>query len=85
MQVELYCQSCQSRFVAPPETPAVEVLEQMIDEGPWFALAEGETFEDMIFAALSSRGAICCPSCRRPVAVSEESLGDMAMSLLAQS
>jgi hypothetical protein len=84
MQVELYCQVCCDRFVAPPEMPAVEVLERMIDEGPWFALGEGETFEDMIFAALSSRGAICCPECHRPVSVSEESLGQMAMGLLAQ-
>ena len=47
--------------------PAMEVLARMIDEGPWFALAEGETFEDMIFAALTSRGAICCPDYCRPV------------------
>jgi hypothetical protein len=85
MQVELYCQPCDNRFVAPPETPALDVLERMIDDGPWFALAEGETFEDMIFAALTSRGAICCPDCCRPVSISEESLGQVSMDLLAQS
>ena len=84
MQIELFCQRCCNRFTAPPDTPALEVLERMIDDGPWFALGEGETFEDMIFAALTSRGAICCPDCGRPVAVSEESLGDMAMTLLTQ-
>jgi hypothetical protein len=84
MQVELFCQGCSNRFVAPPETPALEVLERMIDSGPWFALGEGETFEDMIFGALTSRGAICCPECCRPVSVSEESLGQVAMGLLAQ-
>ena len=41
MQIELYCQPCENRFVAPPETPALEVLERMIDDGPWFALGEG--------------------------------------------
>jgi len=84
MMIELFCQACNNRFVAPPETPALEVLERMFDEGPWFALGEGETFEDMIFTALTSRGAICCPDCLRPVSVSEESLGKMAMKLLAQ-
>jgi hypothetical protein len=84
MQVELSCQGCNNRFVAPPDTPALEVLERMIDEGPWFALGEGQTFEDMIFTALTSRGAILCPDCCRPVCVSEESLGQVAMNLLAQ-
>jgi hypothetical protein len=84
MQIELFCERCCNRFVAPPETPALEVLERMIDDGPWFALGEGETFEDMIFAALTSRGSICCPDCLRPVSVSEESLGQAAMHLLAQ-
>ena len=85
MQIELYCQVCCTRFVATPETPAQEVLDRMIDDGPWFGLAEGETFEDMIFAALTARGAIRCPECCRPVSVSEESLGQMAMNLLTQA
>jgi hypothetical protein len=84
MQIELYCHECACRFAAPPETAADEILERMTDEGPWYALGEGETFEDMIFAALASRGAIRCPECSRPVSVSEESLGQLAMEMLAQ-
>lgn len=84
MQIELFCERCSNCFIAPPSTPALEVLTRMMDEGPWFALGEGETFEDMIFTALTSRGAICCPDCLRPVSVSEESLGRVAMDLLAQ-
>jgi len=53
----------------------------MTDEGPWFGLAEGETFEDMIFAALTSRGAIRCPECAGTVAVSEESLAELDREL----
>jgi hypothetical protein len=84
MQIELFCQRCCQRFIAPPETPALEVLRRMMDDGPWFALGEGETFEDMIFTALTSRGSISCPDCLEPVSVSEESLGQAAMDLLAQ-
>jgi hypothetical protein len=84
MQIELFCEGCCNRFIAPPETPALDVLQRMMDDGPWFALGEGATFEDMIFTALTSRGAICCPDCLRPVSVSEESLGQVAMDLLAQ-
>jgi hypothetical protein len=84
MQVELFCQGCCNRFVAAPDTPALEVLERMIEDGSWFPLGEGATFEDMIFAALTSRGAISCPECYRPVSVSEESLGQAAKGLLAQ-
>jgi hypothetical protein len=84
MQIELSCLGCNNRFTAPPETPALDVLQRMMDNGPWFALGEGETFEDMIFTALTSRGSICCPDCLKPVSVSEESLGRVAMDLLAQ-
>lgn len=82
MQVELYCPDCRCRFAAAPDTPAAEVLDQMIAEGPWYALGDGETFEDMIFNTLTSRGAIRCPGCHEPVSVSEESLGQLAMEVL---
>jgi hypothetical protein len=55
----------------------------MIDEGPWFALAEGKTFEDMIFAALVRRGKIRCPECGKPVSIHEESLGELTRTPLA--
>jgi hypothetical protein len=55
----------------------------MIDEGPWYALGDGETFEDMIFAAVTSRGAIYCPECGQPVSISEESLGRLSLEMLA--
>jgi len=78
MQIELHCPRCACHFTAPPDTPGSEILDRMVDEGPWFALGEGDTFEDMIFAALTARGRICCPDCREAVCVSEETLGQMA-------
>ncbi len=84
MQIELYCPGCGCRFVAPPEASMAEVMERMTEEGPWFGLGDGETFEDMIFTALTERGAIGCPDCGQPVSVSEESLGKLAMEMLAQ-
>jgi len=83
MQVELFCPQCACRFAAHPDTPAAEVLDRMTEEGPWYALGDGETFEDMIFAALTSRGVIRCPECGDPVSVSEESLGHLAMQVLS--
>jgi hypothetical protein len=62
---------------------ADEVLARMTDEGPWYALGDGETFEDMIFTALATRGVIRCPECCRPVNITEESLGRMALEMLA--
>ena len=84
MQVELRCADCLCSFKAPPETPAAEVLNQMIEEGLLYALGDGATFEDMIFAALTSRGAIRCPECGQPVSISEESLGRLTQEVLAQ-
>jgi hypothetical protein len=83
MQVELYCTQCRCRFAAPPDTPAAAILERMAEAGPWYALGDGETFEDMIFASLMAHGAIRCPECGDPVAVSEESLGRLTMEVLA--
>jgi hypothetical protein len=82
MQVELYCPHCGCSFSASPDTPAAEILDRMADEGPWYALGDGETFEDMIFSTLFSCGSIRCSECGEPVSVSEESLGQLAMEVL---
>jgi hypothetical protein len=78
MQIHLHCPHCACHFSAAADTPAAEVLDRMTDDAPWFALAEGETFEDMVFAALASRGRILCPECRGEILVGGESLGRMA-------
>ena len=82
MQVELYCPQCDCRFAESPDTPAAEVLDRMADDGPWYALGDGETFEDMIFSTLTAEGEIDCAQCGEPVHVSEESLGQLAMEVL---
>ena len=84
MQIELHCEHCFCCFAASPDTPAEEVLERMTEDGPWYALGDGETFEDMIFGALTSRGVIHCPDCGEPAGVSEESLGNVTMELLSR-
>jgi hypothetical protein len=71
MQIELRCPGCPCHFRAAGDCPADEVIDRMIDEGPWFALARGETFGAMVFAALAARGRIYCPDCGREVSVSE--------------
>ena len=82
MQIELYCPTCACRFVAPPDTPAAEVLDRMTEDGPWYALGDGETFEDMIFATLFSCGHVRCSECGESVHVTEETLGQLTMEVL---
>jgi hypothetical protein len=82
MLVELCCSHCGNRFAADPEAPSAEVIERMAEEGPWYALGDGETFEDMIFATLFSYGAIRCMECGEQASVNEESLGQLAMEVL---
>lgn len=84
MQIELFCDACACRFVAPPDASADEVTDRMFDKGPWYALGDGETFEDMIFATLTEHGHIACPECGDDASVSEESLGRVAMSMLSR-
>lgn len=83
MQIELLCPACSGNFLAPPQTCAGEIRDRMLQGGQWYALGEGETFEDMIFSQLTEEGAIFCPDCGAAVHVSEESLGRMAMEVLA--
>jgi hypothetical protein len=84
MRVELYCPSCGCSFAAEPDTPAAEVLDRMAEDGPWYALGDGETFEDMIFSTLFARGMIRCSECGGPVSVTEQSLGRLAMEVLGR-
>jgi hypothetical protein len=82
MQVELFCPHCHCRFAAEPETPAAEVLNRMAEDGPWYALGDGETFEDMIFSTLFACGTIRCSECGEAVSVTEQSLGQLTMEVL---
>jgi hypothetical protein len=82
MRVELYCPQCGCRFAAAPDTPAAEVLDRMAEDGPWYALGDGETFEDMIFSRLFASGEIRCSECGGPVTVTEESLGQLTLEVL---
>jgi hypothetical protein len=72
MDIHLHCPQCGNHFSAPADTPAAQVLDRMTDDAPWFALAEGETFRDMVQAALNARGKILCPDCRIEVCVGGE-------------
>jgi hypothetical protein len=83
MDIELFCTTCGSHFVAPAHARENEIHERMTDDGAWYDLGDGHTFEDMIFSTLTQRGAICCPRCGDLVHVSEESLGQVAMAMLA--
>lgn len=84
MRIELCCPQCGCCFSAPPETPSEEVLDRMAEEGPWYALGDGETFEDMIFATLFACGNIRCAECGEPASVTEESLGQLAQEVLGR-
>jgi hypothetical protein len=82
MQIELSCPSCFCRFAAPADTAGEEIVDRMFGGGLCYALGDGETFEDMIFSTLTERGDIHCPKCGDAVQVSEESLGQLALSML---
>jgi len=74
LHIHLRCPRCPCRFSADAHTPAAEILERMTEDAPWFTLAEGERFEDMVFAALKQRRGVLCPRCRGTVVVGGESL-----------
>ena len=61
-----------------------EAMSRIFPEVPGFALGDGETFEDMIFTALDDDRTTDCPTCGETMQVSEESLGQLALSMLAR-
>ena len=71
MEIELQCPCCPCRFAAASETPAEIILDRMTEDGPWFALGDGDTFEEMIGAAIERRGRIRCPECGEAVVIHE--------------
>ena len=74
MQIEMSCPSCFGGFGALPDSGTSEILTWMVEEGPFFALGDGETMEDRIHSRLTQRGPMECPQCGQPVAIDEESL-----------
>lgn len=80
MKMELQCPQCDCRFDA--QSSGVHV-ERMVEEGPWSAIGDGETFEDRLHASLTADG-IRCPECTGPVSVSEACLGQLALEVLGQ-
>lgn len=81
MKLELQCRRCDCRFDA--RSSRVH-LDQMVEEGPWMALGDGETFEDRLHATLTAECAIRCPECAAPVSISEDCLGRLTLEVLAQ-
>jgi len=63
MEMELICPECDCRLSALAETTEEDIVRRMTDEGPWYALAAGGCFREMIHTALEHRGRIVCPEC----------------------
>jgi hypothetical protein len=83
MEIELRCPCCTSRFAATAGTAYEQILDRMVDEGPWYALAEGSTFDEMVRHALQIRGRILCPDCQTTVTVRGISIPRRARELVA--
>jgi hypothetical protein len=83
MDIELRCPVCNKSFRLSPTSPVGVALTRLTDEDRGNALGDGRTVEDMLFAALSEQGATHCPKCGEPIAVTEETLHELALEFLA--
>ncbi len=84
MRIEMCCPRCFRRSVVELDGVDREFLDRMFDDAPVYALGDGETFEDMISTALAEHEPMHCPHCGAVLKYSEESLGRLAMSMLAR-
>ena len=83
MNLEMYCSKCHWCFPVVPETLTQDLLDRLTAVGPWEVLGDGETFEDTIVATLRDQSDPFCPQCGQGAAVTEDSLGRLAMQVLA--
>ena len=83
MHIELHCPRCFTTFQPEGVEPAGDVWGRMTEEGPWYALGDGETLEDVIFSALSAGGGVRCPRCGEAVPVTQDDLCEMSQKILA--
>lgn len=84
MQIEMRCPHCFRPSVVELATADNEFLDRMFDGAPVYAMGDGETFEDMISSALAEHEPLPCPHCGAVLQYSEESLGQLAMTMLAR-
>jgi hypothetical protein len=84
MYLPLTCPHCLEEFELTQAPQASHVLDSLEDQGPWLALGDGETVEDVISAALDGEEGVRCPECGDAIPVSEERLGQLTLELLSQ-
>jgi ribosomal protein S27AE len=78
MHIEMCCPECGWQAHKMPQEQA---LERIASEGPWYALGDGETFEDRI-AILAEQNQEC-PRCGTEAVVSADSLCRLSLLMLA--
>jgi hypothetical protein len=83
MQLELSCTSCGCTFTPGPRSAVAKIVREAEETGPWWALGDGETLEDVLFHRLSRAPATSCPACGGPATVDEGALGEWSYALLA--
>jgi hypothetical protein len=84
MQIEICCPRCFGECAIGLATGGDALLEQVLEGAPGYALGDGETFEDMISSTLADHEPMHCPRCGAVLKLSEENLGQLAMSMLAR-
>jgi hypothetical protein len=84
MQIELCCPRCAGRVAAVQGNAGEELLDSMFRDEPLGALGDGETFEDMLSTALTGHDPTNCPRCGAVMQVCEESLGQLALSMISR-
>lgn len=83
MHVHLQCPQCRSHTHPSTDAAFGRALKRIAAEGPWYALGDGETWEDRIHACLTTDGERC-PDCDVAFTVSEDTLAELSRELLAQ-
>jgi hypothetical protein len=83
MHLELDCSSCGCQFTPSPKSAVALALQGLEEVGPWSALGDGETVEDLFYNTLTPSNETACPACGAFVLVTQARLGELTHSLLA--
>ncbi len=84
MQLEFQCCRCAYHSTVYQNPRTSQIWDRLTEEGPWYALGDGQTLEDRISATLTADDETRCPECGGRLAVSEDSLVAASRELLTQ-
>lgn len=82
MAIELECPGCDRPFTWRCATSAGQVLNRIADGDRALGMGDGQTIEDLVYAAVISERSVQCPHCHAALEMNDDGVAIVAQQLL---